>query len=64
VQYDSQTSELDFGKSRETSSLKGRLVAHYPVMAELQALWRSFKSAQYRRLSNPKLFRKIGATLP
>jgi hypothetical protein len=64
LQYALQTSERKPYESRGIQSLKDRLVTQYPVLAELQARWRFFKGVRYARLSNPKLFRKIGAALP
>ena len=64
--YPAQWSKLKRASGTGMPSMKDRLVSQFPVLAEIQLSWRSFKDAKARRLwrlSNRSFFRKIGASL-
>jgi len=51
------------GASSPASSWTDRVAARSMTMAELRARWRSYRGSRHRRLSNPRFFRQLGASL-
>ena len=49
--------------SDHEGGVKWWIISRFSLLAQLQAKWRALKQARYKRLENPRLFRKLGPDL-